>query len=103
MWHGLSKDMGEYQQNSLIVCNFDVKKDKVDAILAGRYSYEDMTDPDSKPKELCGKLTSEGNLELSLSVQLGEKTKMTVFTSAELKHKEVGHGLGHGLALPLGL
>lgn len=68
MWHGLFRDMGEYQQKSMIVCNFERKKDKTEAILAGSYSYEDMTDPNSKPRELWGKLTSEGNLELSVGV-----------------------------------
>ena len=88
---------------SLVVSNFERRDDKTEAILAGSYSYEDMTNPNSKPIELWGKLTSEGNLELSLGVQLSEQTKMTAFTSAELKHKEVGHGLGHGLALPVGV
>jgi len=68
MWHDLFRDMGEYQQKSMIVCNFERKKDKTEAILAGSYSYEDMTDPNSKPRELWGKLTSEGNLELSVGV-----------------------------------
>jgi len=58
--------------SSMIVSNFYQREDKTQAILAGSYSYEDMTSPNSKPIDLWGKLTSEGNLELSLGVKLSE-------------------------------
>lgn len=98
MWTVQARDHGEYQSKSAAACQIDVKDKEVSAVVAGRYQYEDMTDPDSTPKVVQGRIDSRGNMQMSLGI-IFDKVRVTLTTEAELS----SHETPRQLALPIGV